>query len=138
MTRIFILWDKTYSVGNFTIDTQHQKFISIINELYESFVDQTTALILKKIIKELIEYSEYHFKTEEELFEKYNYPDKEAHIAKHKEFTNKIKQFEEDIINGKANLTFQLMNYLRNWLLIHLRDEDQKYAGFFKAKDLKN
>ena len=134
MTRLFILWDHSYSVGNVTIDTQHQKFISIINELYESFVDQTASQKLERIIADLIDYSKYHFQTEEDLFEKYNYPDKEEHIAKHKEFTLKIEEFKRDFESGKTNLTFQLMNYLRNWLLVHLKYEDQQYAGFLKAK----
>lgn len=135
MTRIFILWDNSYSVGNNVIDTQHQKFISIINELYESFVDQTAIQKLDKIIKELIDYSTYHFKTEEELFEKYNYPGKELHINHHSEFTLKIIEFKNEYLNGKVNLTFQLMNYLRNWLLNHIKSEDQEYAAYIKAKE---
>jgi hemerythrin-like metal-binding protein len=136
MTRIFILWDNSYSVGNFTIDTQHQKFIAIINELYESFVDQTTAQKMENIIEELIDYSNYHFKTEEELFNKYNYPDKEVHMSKHTEFSIKIKEFQENFRKGQSNLTFQLMNFLRNWLLTHLKGEDQEYAGFIKSKEI--
>jgi hemerythrin-like metal-binding protein len=135
MTRIFILWDNSYSVGNNVIDTQHQKFISIINELYESFVDQTANQKLDKIFKELVDYSSYHFKTEEELFEKYKYPDKELHNAHHIEFTLKINEFVNEFLNGKVNLTFQLMNYLRNWLLNHIKSEDQEYAAYIKAKE---
>jgi hemerythrin-like metal-binding protein len=136
MTRIFILWEHSYSVGNFTLDTQHQKFISIINELYESYVDQTTAIKIKKIIGELIDYSDYHFKTEEELFCRYNYPEKEKHLVKHAEFTLKISKFRDDLLTGNTNLSLQLMNFLRDWLLNHIKVEDQEYTGFLKSKEL--
>lgn len=135
MTRIFILWDNSYSVGNKLIDSQHQKFISIINELYESFVDQTVSFNNEKIINELVDYSTYHFKTEEDLFEKHNYPDKEFHKIKHSEFTLKISEFKSEFLNGKINLTFQLMNYLRNWLINHIKSEDQEYAVYIKVKE---
>jgi hemerythrin len=136
MTRLFILWENSYSVGINTIDTQHQKFISIINELYESFVDQTAASKMAKILDDLIDYSHYHFKTEEELFEKYNYHKKDFHMAKHKEFTDKIEEFRQSFEKEKINVTFQLMNYLRNWLINHIKSEDQEYAGFLKVKEI--
>jgi len=138
MTRIFILWDNSYSVGNYTIDTQHQQFIAIINELYESFVDQTTAKKMETILGELIDYSHYHFRTEEELLNKYAYPEAEDHAAKHAEFTIKIKEFLDDFRSGRSSLTFQLMNFLRNWLLNHLRGEDQKFAPYIKSKELQD
>jgi hemerythrin len=136
VTRLFILWDNSYSVGNKIIDTQHQKFISIINDLYESFVDQTTSSNLGKILDELVDYCNYHFNTEEELFHKYDYPDKEAHIAKHEEFNVKIRDFQRNFEIGNINVTFQLMNFLRNWLLNHLKSEDQKYATYFISKGI--
>jgi hemerythrin len=137
MTRVFILWENSYSVGNDTIDTQHKIFISIINELYESFVDQTTSIKLVEIIDKLIDYSNYHFKTEEELIVKHNYPDIEAHMAAHDAFRIKMQEFRDEVKSNKSSLTFQLMNYLRNWLLLHLKDEDQQYATFIRLTEKK-
>jgi hemerythrin-like metal-binding protein len=132
MTRIFILWDNSLSVGNKIVDEQHMKLIDIINALYESFVDQTASIKLGKIIEELIDYADYHFKTEEELLEKYDYPFKNDHLALHEEFVIKINDFRNKYHEGKSNLTFQIMNFLRNWLLIHIKEEDQKFAVYIK------
>jgi hemerythrin len=137
MTRLFIIWDNSLNVGNLAIDTQHQNFIALINKLYESFVDQTTAYNLGRILEELVDYCFYHFRTEEELFQKYDYPNKEEHIAKHEEFALKIKEFQQNFEENKTAVTFQLMNYLRNWLLGHIKSEDQKYAGYFRSKGIK-
>ena len=136
MTRIFILWKDSYSVGVKRIDEQHKKLILIINKLYESFVDQTTGQKLKEIINDLVEYTQYHFKTEEELFLESSYPDAENHIQQHQEFIRKISKFKSDLEDGKTSLTFQLMNFLRNWLMNHIAISDQAYAGHFRTKEV--
>jgi hemerythrin-like metal-binding protein len=136
MTRIFILWNESYSVGIDVIDAQHKELLDIINSLYESFVDQTTGYKITSITQELIDYCDYHFKTEEELFIKYEYPDKDAHIAKHQVFIDKINEFNKQLLEGSTSLTFQLMNFLRNWLLVHIKGDDQEYAALYRGKGI--
>ncbi|MDF1549644.1 MAG: bacteriohemerythrin [Bacteroidales bacterium] len=137
MPRVFVLWNKSYSVGIEKIDTQHKKLIDVLNTLYESFVDQTTGQKLEEILHELLSYTDYHFKTEEELFEKYNYPNKDAHIAEHQEFIKRVVGFNEKFSQGKSTLTFQLMNFLRNWLINHICGSDQKYVSHFSENNIK-
>lgn len=137
MTRLFILWNNSYSVGINTIDNQHKKLVDIINSLYESFVDQTAAQKLEHILNELIDYSQYHFKTEEDLFHDYDYPEKDIHISKHQEFIQKINEFHFKVVHEKINITYQLMNFLRNWLLEHIQSEDQEYSVFLRSKGSK-
>jgi len=136
MSRIFILWNESYNVGFSIIDNQHKKLVDIINELYESFVDQTTGQKLHKILKDLENYTIYHFGTEEELFKKHGYPHSDAHLEEHHAFVEKIKQFNEELISGQTRITFQLMNYLKNWLLAHICGSDQAYVSFFIDKEL--
>lgn len=137
MTRLFILWSNSYSVGINTIDSQHKKLVDIINSLYESFVDQTAAQKLEPILNELIDYSQYHFKTEEDLFHDYDYPKKNVHISKHQGFIKKINEFHFKVVQEKVNITYQLMNFLRNWLLDHIQSEDQEYSVFLRSKGIK-
>ena len=60
MSRIFILWNESYNIGIQIIDVQHKKLVDILNELYESFVDQTTGQKLNKILIELSVYMMYY------------------------------------------------------------------------------
>ena len=46
------------------------------------------------------------------------------------------KVFKEDIEEGKVSVTFQLMNFLRSWLIEHINGTDRKYIGLFKEKGL--
>lgn len=136
MTRVFVLWNESYSVGLNHIDDQHKRLVEVLNKVYESFIDQTIGKKLDEIINELIDYTKYHFKTEEELFEKSEYPDAEEHIKEHRGFVEKIEDFKAKLDEGKTSLTFQLMNFLRNWLLNHIAVSDQAYAGYFRVKGI--
>jgi len=137
MSRVFVLWNESYSVGVERIDTQHKKLIDILNQLYGSFVDQTTGQVLEDIIRELVDYTNYHFRTEEELFEEHNYPHKEKHVSEHQDFIQKVIDFNADLKAGKSRITFQLMNFLRNWLINHICGSDQAYASHFSNLGIK-
>jgi hemerythrin-like metal-binding protein len=136
MSRIFILWNESYNIGIQIIDVQHKKLVDILNELYESFVDQTTGQKLNKILTELKDYTIYHFGVEEELFNKFGYPHTESHIEEHHGFVKRIEEFNTELQEGKTKLTFQLMNFLKNWLLTHICGSDQSYVSFLKDKVL--
>lgn len=136
MARVFVLWNEKYNTGIKEIDDQHKKLVKILNDLYESFVDRTTIERLKEVVKEMTAYTEYHFGVEEKYFNEFNYTGANEHIAEHQIFVKKVKTFQKDMEQGKISVTFQLMNFLRSWLIEHINGTDRKYISLFKEKGL--
>jgi len=136
MARVFVLWNEKYNTGIKEIDDQHKKLVEILNKLYESFVDRTTNERMNEVIKEMAEYTVYHFGVEEKYFKDFNYAGADEHISEHETFIQKVKIFHEDMEQGKVSVTFQLMNFLRNWLIQHINGTDRKYISLFKEKGL--
>lgn len=136
MARVFILWSEKYNTGINIIDEQHKKLIAILNSLYESFVDRTTNEKIKEIVKEMADYTEYHFGVEEKYFKEFNYEDMEEHLAQHRYFVDQVKEFQRDMESGKVSVTFKLMNFLRSWLIEHINGTDRKYIALFKENGL--
>ena len=136
MARVFVLWNEKYNTGIKEIDDQHKKLVNILNELYESFIDRTTNEKLKAVVQEMDRYTEYHFGVEEKYFKEFNYKGANEHITEHEIFIHKVKVFKQDIEEGKVSVTFQLMNFLRSWLIEHINGTDRKYIGLFKEKGL--
>ncbi len=136
MARVFILWNEKYNTGIQEIDDQHKKLIKILNSLYESFVDRTTNEKLKEVVQEMAKYTEYHFGVEEKYFKEFNYSAADEHIAEHQTFVQNVKTFQEDMEQGKVSVTFQLMNFLRSWLIEHINGTDRRYISLFKEKGL--
>ncbi len=134
----FIKWnDNIYSVGNDVIDNEHKELIQIINKLFNAFSEGKAEDIVPEIIKELSNYTQNHFKTEEDLFETHNYPDKDVHIAKHQDFINQIEIWKNKIKQGEKNIHYELMDFLKTWITEHIQKDDRSYNTYFKEKNIR-
>ena len=69
---IFI-WNDSYKTGVELIDRQHKKLVDILNQLDESLAERSGHQVLLNLLNELVEYTKYHFKAEEELMRSLEY-----------------------------------------------------------------
>lgn len=132
-----IKWLESYNTGIKEIDNQHKGIVDILNRLYNAFIDKEANNILNEILDNLLQYADYHFKTEEKYFHVFKYEEKEEHIKEHKDFVIDIKQFYCDFKTGKAAVTYKIMTFLGDWLLKHINGSDQKYIKCFRKNGLK-
>lgn len=133
----FVSWSEDLSVGIRTIDEQHKRLIAMINELNEAMAQGKGKNVIGPILTRLANYAVEHFGTEEKLFETYGYPERDSHIAVHKAFVEKVSSFQSDFETGRAMVTRDLMVFLKDWLLKHIRGTDKKYSPFLKKKGLR-
>jgi len=130
-------WDPKYSVGVEMIDNQHKKMFGMINDLVGIINTVPTAEKLQPIIRELVIYKQAHFATEEKYFREFNYEGTAEHEDAHRKFNDKVeeitKKYGEDVIP----FTFELIDFLEDWLVTHLMGLDQKYKKCFQEHGLK-
>jgi hemerythrin-like metal-binding protein len=114
--------DDKYKLGIEIIDNQHKKIFDLIDKL--CVIENNEKKIVKSIINELKEYSEYHFKTEEDYFKSLNFSESEKHIHLHDIFIQTIEYYYEfpEKLNKKKLYTF-----LNTWIKNHILIEDKKY-----------
>ncbi|MBI9108833.1 MAG: hemerythrin family protein [Spirochaetales bacterium] len=129
------------SVDIESIDNHHKELFIILNKL-NGLVEQNDENWEKKqqdavlIIKNLFNYSNYHFLNEEELFIKYSYPETDIHVKKHDRFRKIIKDYLIDIKTA-TNLSLDyLQDFLVEWILEHIQVEDHKYALYFSRNKI--
>jgi hemerythrin len=142
----FFEWDPRFSVNIDEIDQQHKKLIGLINRLSE-VMQPSNQDILKSAMKELItqasvinemvDYSRYHFSTEEGYMLKYGYPDYEKHEKEHEFFIHEVGTFKNDFDNGKVVLSTKIMEFLKKWLGNHILGTDKAYEPFLRERGLK-
>lgn len=128
-----INWDDTLSVGLEKFDNEHKKLVSLINHLNTAMSQGKSREILGGIITELIKYAQTHFKNEEDFFKEVNFPDSQTHINSHRAFAIKVNDFEERFKRGQVGLGVDVMNFLKDWLIKHIKGEDKKYGEFAKS-----
>jgi hemerythrin len=130
----FIKWNARYSVKIAAVDEQHKKLISLINEMYDAMVVGKGRDVVGSVLKELVDYTQYHFSTEERLFREYAYPEYEQHKKSHDELTEKAIKLRDSFEQGNKMITIDVMLFLSDWLNIHILEEDHKYSDFLLAR----
>lgn len=132
-----ISWDNSFSIGVAEIDGQHKQLIKMIHELNEAMRGGKSKEILGDILKGMISYVRVHFGTEEKYFRQFNYPEADAHQQEHRQFAQKVDEFAKKFHSGQLGLSIEIMEFLSNWLVKHIKGSDLKYAGCFIANGLK-
>ena len=125
-------WTPDLAVGVELIDEQHKQLIDKMNEL-DRAVRQTRGV--PKIIKMLdflIEYTDFHFGTEEKNMVRLNYPQLEYHKGQHGEFVNTLKNLEMDFEEEGAtqDLAESINTFMFNWLVKHIKTVDVQFGKF--------
>ncbi len=129
-----IKWDPGYSVNVELIDEQHKVLVKMINDLYDAMNTGKEKESLKKLINKISVYAAMHFAREEHYFDMFGYPDSELHKKQHLDFEDKVMEFENDFEKGRQDLSMDIMKFLSDWLLAHIKGSDRKYSSFLNER----
>lgn len=124
------------SVGVKEIDLQHQEFINILNNLYDYTYQSKSKEELEVLLSRLASYATNHFKTEEKYFDDFNYEFAEEHKSEHSKLLKQIAEFQNNFQSGQAEVTVELIDFLEDWLVHHLGNQDKKYIQCFAEHGL--
>ena len=127
----FVDWDDTLSVGIEEIDEQHKVLVDLVNKMHEAIHQRHGSDVVIGILSDLAEYTRIHFAVEESLMRILNYPDYDNHKQVHEELLHTVADLQEKVASGKKSIGFELMHFLKTWLVKHIMEEDMQYSGFF-------
>ncbi len=131
----FFTWNESYSLKIDTIDEQHKKLFEIISDFYYKLREDDKQAYVA-LFTSLIDYTKYHFKTEEALFAKYDYPGTEDHLEEHRKFHDKVAYVKDKYEHGGIVIPTEITSYLRDWLMAHINGSDKKYAKYFSEQGI--
>jgi hemerythrin len=132
-----ITWKDSYSVNNPVMDAQHKAWIVIYNKLDHILLSdryQEIFTVAADTLQAMQEYAGYHFRAEEKYMKQIHFPDLVAHRRLHTDFDDQLFTYNKNIRDGKLVLSSEIMSIVKNWLLDHILDEDQKYCAYLTNK----
>jgi len=129
-----IKWQDIYEVHVDEIDSQHRKLVGLVNDMAEAMRAGKGKTVVGKVLKNLVEYTAYHFETEEGYFREHEYPEYEEHRRMHQELTKRAKELKRAFDLGKPIVTAQVMQFLSNWLNKHIVEEDRKFGRYLDTR----
>lgn len=128
-----IEWSPNLSVNIKTIDDQHKRLVDMVNTLHDSMKSGKAKDVMNSLVTELAAYTDYHFKTEEEYFKKYKYPETLKHKAEHDSLRKEVLILKGKLDSGEAIITVEVLYFLKDWLSKHILGSDKKYTQHLNA-----
>ncbi len=130
------VWNDKYIINVKEIDAQHKRLFEICDSLYIAMKSGKSKDVMGDILKNLIDYTANHFATEERLMTKHAYPDYLKHKKEHEQLVKQVINFQNDFQNGKATISVEIMNFLKDWLYKHILGTDKKTGEFLNTKGI--
>ena len=130
----FFDWNDELATGIPRIDEQHKKLISLVNELHEALSKGKSRDVLGKLLQELADYTNYHFKTEERAFATYRYENADTHKRSHDDLVRQLQELIEKQAKGSLAVGVETLTFLINWVKNHIMKEDRLYIPCLKDK----
>ncbi len=124
-------WRPEYSVGNLTLDIQHQRLLALCKRVsaYEFRRDKSSLEEFHSILNELASYATKHFQTEEDILRRVGYPGLADQKREHDAYSENLVEFMFDAINGEPDKA-SLLSYLESWWIDHILVSDMAYRAY--------
>ena len=128
------VWSKDLETGNEEIDREHRQLLSAVNRLLEACAAGRGQEELNRIVDFLVQYTQTHFAHEEQLQQRYGYPDYPSHHQYHQAFGKAAEDLARRLKEegGTAQLASRLNKQLVSWLINHIKMEDAKVARYIQ------
>ena len=124
------LWKEQYKIGNEEIDEQHYQLFCKIEHLLsialsDNFVEKKKECY--DLIDFLVDYTKFHFESEERIQKEMKYVGYEQHLWIHREFTQTVLEYKEKLEQHFSLHTLKsFLGTLLTWLTLHVCDCDRK------------
>ena len=129
-------WKDEYSVGIKQLDDDHKQLIILLNRFLTAYEYHTGEAFERGALKELLDYTKYHFDHEERLMEEHGYPGLAEHREQHESMIAVVGQFQKDYEMRGHEALQGVANYLYGWLINHINGTDKQYMPFLTGKGL--
>jgi hemerythrin-like metal-binding protein len=129
----WVNWDDSLSVGIDTIDEHHRYLFDLINDLFEVVSNKRGAREVARLVKATDAYARVHFRAEEQMMQHHGYAGLLSQKREHHAFEDKIHEFYEELHDNPLVAQFDVLSYLRDWLVNHILVEDAKLRALAGA-----
>jgi hemerythrin-like metal-binding protein len=128
-------WNSDFEVGILELDNQQQELFTNFETFSSDIEKEHGHHDVSPFIAYLEEYSQKHFKYEEGLQEKVNYPGREQHFVAHRRFIDELESFKSSAQweGEPQRLSFALKAMVIRWLITHSKHLDVEFCRYLEA-----
>ncbi|MBF0160121.1 MAG: bacteriohemerythrin [Magnetococcales bacterium] len=127
-------WNQAFNIQVLEMDTHHKKLVQIANAIAAIIHVGQDRGSLEAAFERLVDYTEYHFVAEEQLMERYGYPDLEHHRDRHRQLVSQVLQYRQHLNDSGHLKQHDFNSFFTDWLVKHILSEDRRYGAFLNAQ----
>jgi hemerythrin len=125
-------WMDVYSLGDVKVDVEHKKLFEIAVTIEQC---KDNKYQLEKAVKELVKYTKFHFRSEENYMRGLEYDRLPEHIYIHEQIVESLNKIISDMSHNSHEKTYELIyDFVKNGLVHHIIVEDKKLQHFKRSK----
>jgi hemerythrin len=126
----WVEWKPFYSVGDPSLDEEHKRLLGIIDDLHSEIAAGNQRGRVLEFLDRLTEYTMSHFEHEEKVMKGCGFPNLQAHKTMHDEMRRRTLELHGD---PDAIASRDLLEFVRNWWVRHIQNQDKAYAPYLDA-----
>ena len=127
-------WDDKHKIGHEFIDLQHELFFSLANRFQKAAQNREPLALQVQIAREILEYSRFHFASEESLMAEHDYPGLKHHKEMH---DGLVAGLNTRILNLSTSVETpeEFVEFLFEWIVLHQFLDDLEFAQYLAARN---
>lgn len=128
-------WSDSFLIGNERIDFEHRTFFGLVADFQKARLAGSDKATLATMLQEIALYAKFHFRSEENVMERMNYPELEQHRQEHfnliEVLTNKMMGLDMGIFTVE-----EIEGFLVSWFIEHTSGTDKRIADYQRQHHL--
>ncbi len=120
--------DPRYCLGVNSMDSTHQEFIALVNDLGCASNKEFPGLFLQ-----LLEHTDAHFTAENKLMEEVRFPPIQIHMGEHHRVLEEMRRIGEQVEDGSIAIGRTFVLTIPQWFREHAATMDSALAGCVQA-----
>jgi hemerythrin len=125
-------WTNAYAVYIPEIDAEHRTLYQMADDLHRTILAGTDTNQILASLRELLAHVAHHFAHEERLMLSVDDPALAWHKRQHDLARKNLKSFERRVRGGEREAALLLLEYLSDWMKIHLKFSDILMGSFLR------
>jgi len=123
-------WTDEWGLGLAEPDANRRELVGLYNEIVLAVKRGDSRRTLVAGLSRLLDRAEGIFGEEEKLMEVAGYPLWPEHRDEHRDFLQRMRNFEQALAEGRLSIDLPVMQFLRHWLIGHLNESDGAFGRF--------
>ncbi|HEY9037988.1 MAG TPA: hemerythrin family protein [Roseovarius sp.] len=121
-----IEWKPEYSVGNPSVDHEHQELIDLVNQTASAILDNEPEANIQDSFGDLLRAITAHFALEEQQMKAYGYDQRAQHKQHHERLLDDLRDIMDDDKTAPDKTADRLATTLEAWFADHFKTHDAR------------